>query len=467
MALILFLSTVTKNLNVGILYQDEKAARSNGRDLQDFFIEHGKSVGVSIDSKSASITDFNIKPSNTHIYVDTAGAANPFRSKRLNFVLASEVGFWKDVGRALDSFKAAVNENGIVIYESSPSIAGVSFKKLYNDAKQEQESRKIKKIKIDNENVKPFFYSFLDFDKYDKIPPRGWVPKPDDIEFSRKYNATESQTYFRRYKLGENPDTDKHNYFKTNFPIDDVSCFESSGSSSAFDIEKLNLFKLEAPANILEKRYKDTAIKAYTDSAFRLFEPYNERRRYFIGVDTAKGEGGDENAAVVISVNNGGDRLGRIAAIYSSNSVSFTDFHRIIGNISIYYGNAHILIESNTYGDAVIHLLKQVHTRGRIQSLFTSMKSKEKTISNIEHYILQCNMDKKDDRYKLKDEQLIQQLKIFSTDKKEAKHQVDDLVIAFGLALESKKRNFDKGQDSFAMSYNPEDGTWSSASRSK
>jgi hypothetical protein len=141
--------------------------------------------------------------------------------------------------------------------------------------------------------------------------------------------------------------------------------------------------------------------------------------------------------------------------------VAFTDFHKVIADLYRYFyfprrNSLHILIESNMHGDSVMHMLKETIVSNGFNGIRTTKDIKSRIIANIERYIT----DGTDSEYLqgIRDEILLSQIKKYSTDPKIAKHQADDLVIAFGLALHSKKINFGTSRPGFALVYDPSSG---------
>lgn len=462
--LILYFAKETHDLNIGILFQDEKAARKQTRDLQKFIEEHGESVGLKISPRASALDGFEITPNNIFVAVDTAGAANPFRSQTMDFILASEVGFWKNVDNVIDAVLPAVGEDGIIIYESSPSLEGKAFANLYYEGKTNTEQAKERNLPIDKEKVKSFFFSFLDFHDYGKTPPDDWIPSPEDMSFFRENEKTTmDHVFFRRSVLGENPTPAKYNYFRTNFPIDDLTCFQSADSSTAFNYEELSKFVFSNPADLQNPRFsKHKFLHQYIGgNSLRIFEEANAHMDYFFGIDTAKGNGGDANAIVVVGVNQNDKGSGRVVCAYSDNMIAFTDFHRVVADLYRYFmfpnrNSVYILIESNMHGDSVMHMLKETIVGNGFTGIRTTKDIKSKIIANIENYIL--SGEEEEHNRGIRDEILLAQLKKYSTDPKIAKHQSDDLVVAFGLALQAKKVNFGTSRPGFALTYDPSSG---------
>lgn len=85
-----------------------------------------------------------------------------------------------------------------------------------------------------------------------------------------------------------------------------------------------------------------------------LFNIYEEPRRgvlYILGVDTAKGTGGDSSVVQVLKINH---KLNiEQVAIYRNNLINPHDFAQVVISISQYYFNAQIMVENNDVGSSV------------------------------------------------------------------------------------------------------------------
>lgn len=109
---------------------------------------------------------------------------------------------------------------------------------------------------------------------------------------------------------------------------------------------------LEEPTNI-------DPIRKELDGLFEMWKEPEAGKTYILGVDTAKGVGGDYSVVQVCRI----DNLRKIeqVALFRSNMTSIPDFAQIVISISQYYNKAEIMIENNDYGHIVAEKIWNVY----------------------------------------------------------------------------------------------------------
>lgn len=92
-------------------------------------------------------------------------------------------------------------------------------------------------------------------------------------------------------------------------------------------------------------------IELKWNGLMRIYEQPIEKATYVMGVDTAKGTGGDYSVIQVLKIIS--EEKIKQVAVYRSDTTSPHDFAQVCIGISQYYNNAFMMIENNGIGDSV------------------------------------------------------------------------------------------------------------------
>lgn len=98
-------------------------------------------------------------------------------------------------------------------------------------------------------------------------------------------------------------------------------------------------------------------IHTEIEGKFRIYEKPIKGARYVLGVDTAKGTGEDYSVVQVLKITNLNPLSFEQVAVFSDNFTDVYTFADIINRICIYYNGAHIMVENNAEGSAVVNKL--------------------------------------------------------------------------------------------------------------
>ena len=110
-----------------------------------------------------------------------------------------------------------------------------------------------------------------------------------------------------------------------------------------FDVERLNRSLAGIDPAALNNK-----------STYKVFAPFEEGRKYFMGADPSGGTGGDEAINAIVR-----DDL-KLAAIWGSNTTAPRAFADEVAKMSAKWGKAAVLVESNNHGKAVLSRLREL-----------------------------------------------------------------------------------------------------------
>lgn len=185
------------------------------------------------------------------------------------------------------------------------------------------------------------FYRWFDFSEYQIDPPEDWQCTSEELELKHLFGVNDRQLAWRRRKLLDEGYTDIR--FRREYP----STWEDPfllAESTWFDADLLN--------KVLGRLDVKTA-----QGQRSTYLPYEDDRRYFIGMDTSGGTGRDYAVIVVLR-----DDF-EVAAVWRSNTTPPHEQAHVGAKMSAEYGGARVLCEENNYGKDVIRRMERVGTR--------------------------------------------------------------------------------------------------------
>lgn len=398
---VLFFASKVTNLQIGVVYQDERSARDQAEILQKRIELIGPTLGLELDTDVKSVRRFNLKPTNATIYTGSGAANSPLRGKTLQYLLCSELAFWKHGDDALDALLPAVDERCMVQVESTPNGMSNRFYEMYMESRES--------TRISPAQFKHCFYPWSMHSEYTADPIDGWEPCYEDIEYMNRFHLTLPQIFWRRTRgLGgaANPSMSKKLEFARNYPISDETCWNETMLDCPFSMTCLQDMYITAPL--------------CQDEEVRIYAYPHISESFIMGIDTARG-GADDNAFVIVNSSR------EVVACYNNNTMSPNEFGRFAAKWARKY-NVHIFIESNSYGHLVAEAIKQADIPSRrVYEFLTDEKSKQDLMLKIDTWVV--------NHAAINDEILCKTLMMFSRDKAKMKHVKDDIGMAFGIAL--------------------------------
>lgn len=182
------------------------------------------------------------------------------------------------------------------------------------------------------------FVPWYRHEEYRRSPPRGFVRTAEEERQAQLYGLDDAQLYWRRYKKEIDGYDDRR--FAHNYPSSPAEPFLTFGGTW-FDAQLL-----ASRGEILMPQLEASKRELF------IFEEFDPRRRYIMGVDTSGGVGGDYAVGQVLR----DDR--RQVARWSSNTTSPTGQADVLAKLGERYGRCPIAVEINKDGQAVYNRLR-------------------------------------------------------------------------------------------------------------
>ena len=257
-------------------------------DRVHFYYDNLPEPRPSVGAESRS--ELSFPAMNSSIYIGTAGSRAFGRGDTLRRAHLSELAFYEDPERILAGVQDAVPYTGELTIESTPYGEDNIFYDLWRKAREGRSP------------YKPFFFPWW-WDKEYALPRNSSIVlevdrgelfySNEEQELVDRYELTEDQIRWRRWKLGE-----KGGEFFQDFPEDEVTCFLQSGEP-VFD------------SFLISELTKGCCDGERHPSGLLIWLPPVEKEQYLIAADSATGTPtGSQSAAVVL------DCLYRVVATY-------------------------------------------------------------------------------------------------------------------------------------------------------
>ncbi|MEU2589655.1 terminase large subunit domain-containing protein [Alkalihalobacillus sp. NPDC078783] len=396
----------------------------------------------------------------SRIRLAVAGNKDLGRGATYEIVLLSEFAFYSDQERILVGVEQALaksNTSKIVIESTSNGM-----NHFYDMVSKASKGTEFSKYKL-------FFFPFYakgyeqlyaaDYEEAveDHINNHGKMLTKEDLTKHElrlfEDGASLTQLVWRRYKLKDM----NEKVFEQEFPSSWQSSFISKDGDTVFDQEKIiddmrhvskYMTKQEVREWILNNPNKpfvdsfESLVKHVEKSLF-IYKMPEPHVYMFGGCDVAAGYGGDDSAIAIY------DEEGEQVAVFKSNRQNPKKFAKIINKLGEFYNYAFMVVESNTYGQAVLqyltdedidypNLYKEKRWNGGRKS--KSKVGQTTTATTKSRMISDFKEQWDEDLLKVNDVETLQQMQIFihrengSTGNKKGRKNKDDLVIASALA---------------------------------
>ncbi|WP_003545412.1 terminase large subunit domain-containing protein [Desulfotomaculum nigrificans] len=389
---------------------------------------------------------------NSRIIVKTAGVKSLGRGMTLQYILLSEFAFYPDDQQkdSLVSLEQALakNEDSKIVIETTSNGYNY-YQKLFMSAYK------------GNSKYKAFFFPWyssatsnqfkheIDLaEKWFRLNNHGHRMRPEDLERDeiplREKGISFKLLMWRRWKLEDISIED----FNQEFPSTPEESFKAT-SRSVFDTQKITerLNYILPPLSRADiKKELPFSLDQYLGKGFFIYQNVKANERYYIGVDTASGNGGDYSAISVF------DSQGEQVAVFYNNKIPVYRFAEIVNDLGHYFNYGFLVVEKNSFGQSVIEKLrteygylnmykhKTFDERGRKKlkiGWVTTSVSKPKLIND---YKEQFELD----LILLNDNETLEEMKIFTdyngkTGNIRGEGNHDDMVIASALAIQGLK----------------------------
>ncbi|CDX03332.1 Terminase-like [Desulfitobacterium hafniense] len=293
----------------------------------------------------------------SRVMVKTAGNKSLGRGMNLQYIHLSEFAFYPD-DQQKDSLVGleqalAKNPDSKIVIETTSN--GYNFyQKLFMAAYKKHES-KYKAFFFpwtSSSTVIQFKHELNIAEDWYRANNHGQRLDPSDLLKDEKvlYDAKVSlkMIMWRRWKLQDMSLED----FQQEFPFSPEESFKAT-SRSIFDTNKIS----ERLNNLLPPLSKNDITKPLLESlkdhkGFFLFRNVKAGERYYIGVDTASGSGGDYSTMSVFDSN------GEQVAVFMDNKIPVYKFADVVYECGMYFNYAFLVVEKNSFGQSVIEKLR-------------------------------------------------------------------------------------------------------------
>ena len=386
---------------------------------------------------------------NSRIIVCTCGSKDNARGATLSFVHLSEVAFMNEyLDKQLVAIEQALTPDGCMILESTAN--GLNrFSELWQ-----------KTVSGESPLWTPFFFSWVNDkvmfkDEYEEYSQRyeaihGEALSEEELNDTeimlKSKGASMEQLMWRRLKIS-NSSEEK---FAQEFPSNPIEAFVNTGANVfSTKIIQARLNAIGTSDGKIKKvtidRKKYPTVQKYRNF-LTIWRLPVKNQRYFIGVDTGEGLGGDNDYSVVEIV----DLDGFQCAEWRSNKVKPYEFTDIVHELGLFYNGGLLVIEKASAGHTVLDRMKHDY---KYSNLFkykaydnytgkkrrevgwrTDGKSKPLMIADMQEMFEtgSCLINSKD---------LLSEMKLFQlvNNQMKAASGHDDTVMAFAMALQGMK----------------------------
>lgn len=387
------------------------------------------------------------------ITLATAGGKDVGRGTTYEYILLSEFAFYENQESILLSAEQALAKSKtskLVIETTSNGFN--AYQKLFMNAYK------------GNSKYKAFFFPFYSSsyakqfkDDYDdaevwyKANHKGKRLTKEDLEpdelFLLEQGATLKQLMWRRWKL---LDMSMQQFYQE-FPATPMESFISSGLN-VFDQSKI-VERLKYTTKAIEYRNMKLqlpdSLAKYIGKSLHIYHLPKEDVRYYGGVDTASGSGGDYSTISIV------DSEGIQVASFYDNKIPIYDFADLLNDLGRWYNYCYLTVERQGFGIPVLERLRKKFEYMNLHKhkVFNQQMGKHKIQLGFSTTAVTKNImitDLKEqfelDMILINCMETLEQMQIFvetngKTGNKKGNNNHDDLVISLGLAIQGMKVN--------------------------
>ncbi|PHF33210.1 DNA packaging protein [Bacillus toyonensis] len=387
------------------------------------------------------------------ITLATAGGKDVGRGTTYEYILLSEFAFYENQDSILLSAEQALAKSKtskLVIETTSNGFN--TYQKLFDNAYKE------------NSKYKAFFFPFYSSsyakqfkDDYDEAEAwykennKGKRLTKDDLEQDELYlyeqGATLKQLMWRRWKL---LDMTLQQFYQE-FPATPMESFISSGLN-VFDQGKIveRLKYVQKPLQYREVKMNiPDSIAKYIGKSLMIYQLPVEGVRYYGGVDTASGSGGDYSTISILNAD------GEQVLSFYDNKIPVYEFAKLLDTIGKFYNYAFLTVERNSFGTPILERLRKEYEYMNLykHKVFNQQSGKKQLQLGYQTTQVTKNIMITDlkEQFELEVifincQETLEQMQIFietdgKTGNKKGNDKHDDCVIAMALAIQGIKQN--------------------------
>ncbi|PEP74098.1 DNA packaging protein [Bacillus pseudomycoides] len=387
------------------------------------------------------------------ITLSVAGGKDVGRGTTYEYILLSEFAFYENQDSILLSAEQALAKSKtskLVIETTSNGFN--PYQKLFMNAYDEKSK------------YKAFFFPFYsssyakqfkdDYDEAEvwyKADNKGNRLTKDDLEKDELYlleqGASLKQLMWRRWKL---LDMSLQQFYQE-FPATPMESFISSGLN-VFDqgkiVERLKYIKKPLLYKDVKVIIPDSIAK-YIGKSLMIYELPKQGVRYYAGVDTASGSGGDYSTISILNAD------GEQVASFYDNKIPVYEFAKLLDIIGKFYNYAFLTVERNSFGTPILERLRKEYEYMNMykHKVFNQQLGKKQLQLGYQTTQVTKNIMITDLKEQFELEMILincdktlKEMQIFietdgKTGNKKGNDKHDDCVIAMALAIQGIKQN--------------------------
>lgn len=288
---------------------------------------------------------------NSSLQIDTASNSSLGRSRTFQLIHLSEIAYYPGEGKeALLSLRQTVADkpNTSIILESTANgLDNIFYDEVQRALRQESEYEVV-------------FFPWYGNIEYTLGEELEFELLEEEKELKKQYNLTWGQMRWRKRTIIDNCQNSL-DLFKQEYPCNLEEAFRYTGHP-VFDLSQLIDQSRIAPIPLFTGNYNPVTeeMNEHKEGKLKIWEYAKEDETYIIGIDVAMGKENEDlkrdfSVITVINANTKEQCL-------EYRSQETTD---IIGTIAVglakKYNKAYMVIESNSYGTAVINKVRDLH----------------------------------------------------------------------------------------------------------
>ncbi|PFZ48594.1 terminase large subunit domain-containing protein [Bacillus wiedmannii] len=387
------------------------------------------------------------------ITLSVAGGKDVGRGTTYEYILLSEFAFYENQESILLSAEQALAKSKtskLVIETTSNGFN--PYQKLFMNAYDGKSKYKAFFFPFYSSSyAKQFKDDYGEAEIWYKSDNKGKRLTKDDLEKDELYlleqGASLKQLMWRRWKL---LDMSLQQFYQE-FPATPMESFISSGLN-VFDQGKIvqRLKYIKKPL-----LYKDVkviipdSIAKYIGKSLMIYELPKQDVRYYAGVDTASGSGGDYSTISILNAD------GEQVASFYDNKIPVYEFAKLLDIIGKFYNYAFLTVERNSFGTPILERLRKEYEYMNLykHKIFNQQLGKKQLQLGYQTTQVTKNIMITDLKEQFELEMILincdktlKEMQIFietdgKTGNKKGNDKHDDCVIAMALAIQGIKQN--------------------------
>ncbi|MFJ7371674.1 terminase large subunit domain-containing protein, partial [Lysinibacillus sp. NPDC098008] len=291
----------------------------------------------------------------------TAGNKDVGRGSTYTYIHLSEYAFYANQEKQLLSVEQSLakgSESQLTI-ETTSNGTGNHFYRLYMQAMKNKSKYVAYFVPFYHKlYAKQFAHDYMEAVEWYKANNNGEKLTENDLDEEEqalhKLGATLTQLTWRRWKM---LDLDSESDFYQEYPSNPLESFISTGNAVFNQTKVLNrltyanepIDKREVRSNLPE------TIRQWASKGIVLFDYPKVGKKYYFGVDTASGSGGNNDSSTIVCFDDEGQQV----LSFESNKIAVYEFAELIDVLGRWYNYAFLVVERNSYGLPVIERLRK------------------------------------------------------------------------------------------------------------